>query len=265
MNLRQITLIPPVGDPITLGSVTYTNGQPAGYTLTDLNLDAAPRTLRVADLPLVPGGIVAPGLQTFRTVTLAGTVVGADATEVQVARAALISACADRGGQTVTIRWTSDGATRELYGYLDGAVEFTSTGSHFLNYALTLVCPDPTAVSATVSSVAIGATTTNIGSAPVWPTFTVELTGTVSSVKVGNTTTGEYLQLDGLPAGDELIVATKPGFESVLLDGVSVLQTVAVASRFPALQPGANSLYVTVLAGGGTASGTVSWRSGWSE
>lgn len=265
MNLRQITLIPPIGNPVTLGTVTYTNGAAAGFTLEDLNLDAAPRTLHTSDLPLIAGGLVAPGRQTYRTVVASGMVVGVDATAVQVLRAALISVCADRGLEPVTVRWTSDGVQRELRGFLDGTVEFTSTGSHFLNYSLTLICPDPTAQATTMSTGALGATVTNTGSAEAWPTIQIALSGTVTSLRVGNSTTGEYVQLDDLTAGTDIEIVTAPGYETVTLDGVSVLHRLTVTSRFPSIQPGANTMYATVLAGGGSASGTVSWRTGWSE
>jgi hypothetical protein len=254
-----------LGTPITLGSVTYTNGAPAGFTLEELSLNAAPRTVYKSDLPLISGGLVAPGRATYRTVVAAGMIVGADANAVQVLRASLISACADRGLEPVAVRWVSDGVERELKGFLDGSVEITSTGSHFLSYSFTLICPDPVAQSTTVSNGVLGTSVSNSGSSEVWPTFSVEFAGTVTSVRVGNSTTGEYLQLDDLPAGVDLEIVTSPGFEAITLDGVSILNCLAVTSRFPSLQPGANDVYVTVLSGGGSAAGTLTWHAGWGE
>jgi len=265
VNLKQVIVISPTGTTITLGSVTYTTGAPSGFTLEEMSLDAAPRSLRTADLPLVAGGIVSPGHQSFRNVELSGMIVGVDAAAVQTLRATLVNALTDRGEDSVRIRWTAGGSSRELSGYLDGSVEFTSTGSHFLRFMFSVVCPDPIAYSVTESSGAIGTTVTNTGTADVWPTFNVALTGTVTSLRVGNSNTGEYVQLENLAGATAVQVVTAPGLENVTVNGVSALNKLATVSRFPVMKPGSNAFYVIALAGGGSASGTVTWTNGWVE
>jgi hypothetical protein len=265
VNLRQVIIVPPVGSNITLGSVVYSSGQPSGFTLENLALNAAPRELRVENLPLIAGGVVSPGRQTVRTVEAEGMIVGADADAVRASRALLQAALKDRGENPVRIRWTESGVSREVEGYLDGTVEFTSTDSHFLRFRFTVVCADPIAYASTETTATIGTAVSNTGTADVWPSFNVSMTGTVTSIRVGSTTTGEFVQLDDISGGSILEVDTRPGFEVVKIDNVSVMDKLAVATRFPAMLAGSNQFYVTVLAGGGTATGTVTWRSGWSE
>lgn len=267
MNLRQITLVPPGAPSITLGTVTYTGGTPSGYTLEDLRLDPADRTLSVVSLPLVAGGVVAPGRLSFRVIEAEGMIVGADAAAVRNLRRTLVAALADRDLTPVAVRWDPGVGVVEAHGYLDGAVEVTATGSHFVRYSFRLVCPDPVAYSTSVTNSLLaafpGTAVVNEGSAEVWPEFTLSASDTVTSMRVGNSSTQQYLQLDGLTGTGEITVVTAPGYETVVRGGVPILQTVNVASKFFGLAPGANALYVTVLAGGGSASGSAVWRAGW--
>jgi hypothetical protein len=267
MNLRQITLVPPGAPSITLGSVTYTGGAPVGYTLEDLRLDPADRTLSVVPLPLVAGGLVAPGRLSFRVIEAEGMIVGANAAAVRTLRRTLVAALADRDASPVTVRWDPGVGVVETYGFLDGAVEVTATGSHFVRYSFRLVCPDPVAYSTTVATTPLaafpGTVVQNSGSAEVWPELTISTSGTVTSLRVGNSSTQRYLQLDNLTGTGAITVVTAPGYETVVRGGVPLLQTVNIASKFFGLAPGANALYVTVLSGGGSASGSAVWRAGW--
>ncbi len=259
MNLKQITLIPASGSNLVLGSVVYTAGVPAGFTIDTLELDPAPRRIYVSDLALVPGAVVAPGQLAARTVRVAGTIVGADAEAVRALRTTLIQTVNNGSGGTVGVRWTTEGTTRQLEGHLDGSVATTSTGSHFVEYEFTIVCPNPIAYSTTASSGTWGdpLPLVNSGSAPAWPELVV--TATDTSVTVANATTGESLTIAPVVVGDVITVVTEPGLEIITIGGTPVLNKMSPTSRFPQLAPGNNTTTVT----GGTA--TATWSAGWSE
>jgi hypothetical protein len=260
VNLKQITIVPPNGLNLTLGSVIYTSGAPAGYTIDTLDLDPSPRRLYVANLALVPGAVVAPGQLEGRTVRVAGTIVGGDAEAVRVARTTLLRALNDGSGELVAIRWATEGTVRELRGHLDGAVECSSTGSHFLVYEFAVVCPNPIAYSTTQSSGVWGdpLPILNVGTAAAWPELTVTPTGG-SPVTVANSTTGESLTITGVAAGDEIVVVTEPGYENITVEGVPAFNLMSSTSRFPRLAAGQNTTTIT----GGTA--TATWYAGWGE
>ncbi len=259
MNLKQITLIPASGSNLTLGSVVYTSGSPSGFTIDTLELDPAPRRLYIADLALVPGAVVAPGQMEGRTVRVAGMIVGADAESVRASRSTLIRTLNNGSGGTVGIRWTTESTTRQLEGHLEGSVLCRSTGSHFLEYEFTVVCPNPIAYSTTISTGTWGdpLPLENVGTAPAWPEIVITATGT--SVTVANATTGETLTIESLTIGNVLTVVTEPGYENITIAGVPALNKMSPTSRFPRLAPGNNTTTIT----GGTA--TATWYAGWGE
>lgn len=260
MNLRTVTLIGPTGETVTLG--TLTSG--AGYTLESTVFDAADRAQLAAPLPLVTGGVVAPGRLSFRTLRMSGVIVAtSDAQAAQLARE-LVFALRDAGTDSVLVRYTPEATELELAGFLTGTVALRPVdGSMWLRYDFELQCPDPVALAGPQTQ-SIATPVVNGGSAPTWPTITATLTGVVTSLRVGSTTTGEFVQLDGLSGTvAEVVIRSRPGFETVELDGVAGLDKLNVASTFFPLLPGANDLYVTVLAGTGSATAQVDWRDGY--
>lgn len=259
MNLKQITLIPASGSNLVLGSVVYTAGAPSGFTIEALELDPAPRRIYTSDLALVPGAVVAPGQLGARNVRVSGTIVGADAEAVRALRTTLIQTVNNGSGGTVGVRWTTEGTTRQLEGHLDGSVATTSTGSHFLEYEFTIVCPNPVAYSTTSSTGTWGdpLPLVNAGSAPAWPEIVI--TATATTVVLANATTGETLTIATVVVGDVITVVTEPGFELITISGAPVLNKMSPTSRFPRLAAGNNTTTIT----GGTA--TATWSAGWSE
>lgn len=259
MNLKQITLIPASGPNLVLGSVVYTAGAPAGFTIETLELDPAPRRIYTADLALVPGAVVAPGQLGARNVRVAGTIVGADAEAVRTLRTTLIQTVSNGSSGTVGIRWTTEGTTRQLNGHLEGAVATRSTGSHFLEYEFTIVCPNPVAYSTGYSTGVWGDALplNNTGSATAWPEIVI--TATATTVVLTNATTSETLTLAPVVVGNVITVVTEPGFELITIAGTPVLNKMSPTSRFPRLVAGNNTTTIT----GGTA--TVTWLAGWSE
>jgi len=259
VNLKQITLIPASGSNLVLGSVVYTAGMPSGFTIDTLELDPAPRRLYQNDLALVPGAVVAPGQLAARDVRVSGTIVGADAEAVRALRSALITTVNSGSGGTVGIRWTTEGTTRQLEGHLNGSVVTRSTGSHFLEYEFSVVCPNPIAYSTTVSTGTWGSATplNNIGTAPAWPELVI--TATATSVVVANATTAESLTIAPVAVGNVITVLTEPGFELITIAGAPVLDKMSPTSQFPRLASGNNTTTIT----GGTA--TATWYAGWGE
>lgn len=259
MNLRQITIIPASGPNLVLGSIVYTDGAPSGYTIDTLELDAAPRRIYRYDLALVPGAVVAPGQLGARDVRVAGTIVGADAEAVRALRTTLIKTVNNGSGGTVGVRWTTEGTTRQLEGHLDGSVATRSTGSHFLEYEFTIVCPNPVAYSTGYSTGVWGDALplNNTGSATSWPEIVI--TATATTVVLANATTGETLTIAPVVVGNVITVVTEPGFELITISGTPVLNKMSPTSRFPRLAAGNNTTTIT----GGTA--TVTWFAGWSE
>ena len=254
MNLKTLIVAPVTGTPITLGVVTYTNGEPSGYTIDNLKLDPAGRRLNIKELPLVTGSLVAPGKLGERDVTVSGMIVGADAQAVRVLRRALINVLKDQGTSFVTLKWTPEATEVAVNGYLNGAVECVSTDSHFLNYQFTVTCPDPIAYQTTQSTQTISGTATQLGNAEVWPTIYVNTTA--ATVVISNTTTLQTMTLTSMTNG-VCLINTKPGYESVTLGGVSILNKLSSASKFVSLIPGANVITVT----GGA--GLMGWYNGW--
>lgn len=259
MNLKQITLVPASGSNLVLGSVVYTAGTPAGFTIDDLELDPAPRRIYESELALVPGAVVAPGQLGARTVRVAGTIVGADADSVRAQRTTLIRTLNNGSAGTVGVRWSTEGTTRQLEGHLDGAVTTRSTGSHFVEYEFTILCPNPIAHSTTASTGTWGnpLPIVNIGSAPAWPEIVVTATGT--SVTVANATTGDSLTIAPVVVGNVITIVTEPGFELITIGGAPVMNKMTPTSRFPRLASGNNTTTIT----GGTA--TATWYPGWGE
>lgn len=259
MNLKQITLVPASGPNLLIGSVVYTAGTPSGFTIDTLELDPAPRRIYTSELALVPGAVVAPGQLGARTVRVAGTIVGADAEAVRALRTTLIQTVNNGSGGTVGVRWTTEGTTRQLEGHLDGAVITRSTGSHFVEYEFTVVCPNPIAYATSSSTGSWGnpLPLVNAGSAPAWPELVITATGT--SVTVANSTTAETLTIAPVVVGNVITVITEPGYESISIAGAPVLNKMSPTSRFPRLASGNNTTTIT----GGTA--TATWYAGWGE
>lgn len=254
MNLKTLIVAPVTGTPITLGLVTYTNGEPSGYTIDTLKLDPAGRRLNIKELPLVTGSLVAPGKLGERDVTVSGMIVGADAQAVRVLRRALINVLKDQGTSFVTLKWTPEATEVSVTGYLNGAVECESTGSHFLSYIFTVTCPDPVAYATTASSQTIGGTATTLGNAEVFPLMQVNTTA--ATVVISNTTTLQTMTLTSMTNG-VCQISTKPGYESITLNGVSIMQKLSSASKFILLQPGANVITCT------GCTGLMGWYNGW--
>ena len=268
MNLAQVTLSAPDQPSITLGTLTRAAGAVEGFTLETAAISPAERSLFTENLPLVPGGVVTPGRLSTRSIDLAGTIVAATAADARAAAQSLVSLTADRGDQFVTVYYNNGGdADVFLEGLLDGAVQLSAVGGPMLSYALRLTCPDPVAKNVTASTQSLaahpGAACVNAGNADVWPTFTVNVPSTATGIRVGNSTTGLSLTLNGLSGGGELVLSSDPGYETALLDGVSVIGNLSYASRFFPFEPGSNSAYLTVVSGTGSATGIASWRSGW--
>lgn len=269
MNITSLTITPPTGDAVTLGALTFDSaGHANGYTLTSLRMDTAPRELVIGSLPLVHGSTVVGGRLGARVIDVEGLVVAPTAAAARTLRRQLVAALATTAVDPLVVSWTPEATTVEASGFIDGSVEFTDAGGPYLGYRFTILCPDPAAYQETTSTVAAGtlaspAVATNSGDAVVYPVFTVTITGTVTALRVGNSTTAEFVELSGLPAGATLVVDCTPGREVVTLDGVSILSKVATASKFPALRPGGNNVYRTVVAGAGTITAQVEWRNGW--
>jgi hypothetical protein len=273
MIINTLTLVPPSGASLTLGSVTYTGGHAVGHTIDTLTLDAAGLSSDSADLAFVNGGTVQRGKRGVRRVAVSGRVLGRTATEVNAMRRQLIEALGDFGAQLTAVRFNPEGTALELRGRLDGAVSFDRDGS-WLTYTFTVVCPDPVAYDyATTKTINLPGTAVNAGNAVVYPTITIDgpASGTITALRVTNGSAPgvPYLALTGiaLTSGKSLTIVMTPGYESVTLDGLNVLAKRTSDSAFWGVQPGANALTVTVTGfTGGTGAVTgaqVSWRDGW--
>lgn len=264
MLLEQITLIGN-GATIVLGDLTFDEDSNAtGYTIDRADLDPADYMVRKEDLPLAYGGVVTQGPPTYREVSITGMVLGTSATHAHELRRELV-ACL-RG--QVSIRYTPEADELELIGRLDGSIDFSEAGGPYLSYQMKIACADPVAYKVEASSAEIATTPgtecMNEGDGPVWPSFSFEVTsGTVTGAKVTNSTSGRYLELTGLSltTGDVIEITSQPGYEDVLIEGVSSLDKLTLGSRFFDLRPGVNTL-IKVITGGG-ADVTAGWRSGW--
>lgn len=260
MNLKTVRLVGPSGETLTLGVL---DDPGLGFTLERTGFDAAERAQFASTLPLVPGGIVAPGRLSFRSLRISGLLVAPTDLEAAGLARQLTFLLRDAGTNPVSIFYTPELDELELSGFLAGTVRFQAVErGPWLRYEFDLECPDPVALGDPQEE-DITAEIVNSGTAPTWPTLRLVLSGTVTSVRVGSNTTGDFVQLDGLTSPDEVLITSRPGFETVEVDGVAALDTLNFASTFFPLLPGGNDLYVTVLTGGGSAVGTVEWRDGY--
>lgn len=254
MNLKTLTLAPVSGNPITLGVVTYVNGSASGFTIDELTIDPSSRRLTIQELPLVTGSLVAPGKLGERNVVVSGIIVAENAQNVRTLRRQLIEVLRDSGVNHVAVKWTPEAVEVGLTGFLNGAVECSPAGGHFLNYTFTVTCADPVAYAVTTSTQTIGGTATTLGNAEVFPT--IQVNTTAATVVISNTTTLQTMTLTSMTNG-VCVISTKPGFESITLGGVSIMQKLSSASKFISLQPGANVITCTGCAG------LMGWYNGW--
>jgi len=261
MNFSKVTLTGPTGDFVELG--VYDFVQRSGFTLERASIQPASRVVFSDNLPLVPGGIVAPGRITGRIVELSGTVVGNDDQETYNLARELVLVTKDRGFSPILVTYEAGGIDLELEGFLSGVVEIRPVeDSAWLSYSLTIECADPVAKAEPKEELIPGEVEVG-GNADVFPTITLDLTGEVTSVRVSSTTAGEFVQLDGVAsAALQIVIDTRPGFERVEVDGVSALNLLNLSSVFFNLVPGTNDITVTVLTGTGSAVGTINWRNG---
>ena len=269
MILNSITFTAPSGATITLGSLIAAGGDLYGYTLGNFSINPAPVPTYNTNLPLISGGVVVPTHRSIRTVKVSGMIVARTANEANQLRRQMIAVLREHLGDNVTVGWTVEDEPRQLEASIVGEVTFEPAGGYNLLYEAELLAADPVAYSTTLSSAATsavpGTSVSNNGDADVWPTITLTFTGSVTSVRVGSTTIGRFIEVGSLTTttGDELVIVTKPGYETVELNGASIMNKVAVASRFWYLKPGTNEVYHTVTAGAGSATGLVEWNDGW--
>ena len=269
MIVQNVVLLAPDASYVDLGVWSQdASGGRYGYTLETWELSPAGFGVEVQPLPYTTGALVTNGRRRERNIRLAGTIVGRTDVEVNELRRALVGVLRDWGSDTLSVRFNPEGTPVELRATVREATFRTQDG--LVRYDVELVAGDPVAYALTDTVVTLsahpGTLTTHEGDADVWPEFEVEvLTGTPTAIRVGNSTTGEYVELSSLvtAAGEVIAVTTKPGEERVTKDGVTQMNRRTAASRWPRIQPGANRLYVTVTAGGGTVGGSATYRAGW--
>jgi hypothetical protein len=265
MKLQTLTLAGARGT-VTLGALASgAGGHLSGYTIDDIEMDAAPLVTQTTPLPLAVGGLVPSGSLGVREIVVTGMVLGASRTAVNALRRQLVGAAAG----DITVGFTPETSALELSGRIDGTIQFGDGGGHWLTYMVRIVCADPVAYattdrSATINQVSPGNAVLTNGDGDVWPTVTVTVTsGTVTAVRVGTSTTGKFLNVSGisLGAGKTVVFTQTPGQEEVLVDGTPAFNKLSVASRFWTLIPGTNRVYRTVT--GGTVTVSIGWRDGW--
>lgn len=270
MLVKTVQLVSPVAGSVTLGSTSIVGGVRVGYTLSQASrIDPAPFDPVRQPLPYTTGELVTPTRRLGREVVLRGTILAASATDAHAARRRLAEVCGDQRASLIAVRWTPENTLVEL-GATPVSVAFPRTRGVLVDYELTLFAPDPVAYAVTPVEVTLaahpGALTTNTGNADVWPEILVTVaSGSPEAIRVGNSTTKENLTVAGLTTsvGDELRIISAPGKWEVTLDDVSVMSSRTNTSRFWAIRPGANSLFTTVTAGGGTVTATATFRPGW--
>lgn len=267
MLTTKVALVSPTGAQLTLGEPM---GVP-GYTLETFRIDPAPMTLVKRDLPAVTGGVVLPGRRDVRTVDIAGVILARTMVEANAMRRAVSDMFSDHGKNPIRILFTPEAVELELRGFTDGAPQFSDIGGNFVRFEVSIVCPDPVAVSTTVQSVTVpvgGATVSaaNFGNAEVWPTITVTTSGPLTGITISNAAAGgKSLVLTGLAvdAGQQIVITTAPGRESIKAAGVSVMDKRTNSSRFWSIKPGTNVLSASYTGSGSAPSINVEFQEGW--
>ena len=269
MILSNITFTAPTGDTITLGELATSGGDRYGYTLGEFSINPAPIPTYSANLPLIAGGVVVPANRSIRLIEVSGTIVARTPSEANALRREFVGVVREFLGNSVIVSFTVEDIEKEITATVEGDVTFTPAGGFNLDYTARLVAGDPVAYSTTMSTGAAsampGTSLSNIGDADVWPTLFVVVSGSVDAIRFGNGTIGKFLELASLGAtsGDELTIVTQPGYESIELNGISIINKLTVNSRFWPLGPGNNSVYHIVTAGAGSVSTSLTWRDGW--
>lgn len=273
----NLTLTAPGGTKIEFDKLTVNSaGDVIGFVLDNWTNNPAPVATYVEDIPLVTGSVVVAGRHSARKVTIEGTILAETPYQAQAMRATVVSLCRDRWGAPITMSWTPAGQpTRrlELLPYQQ-SVEFDDGDDRAglrIPFRMFFIAPDPVAYASEVQVTITGTysspqAVTNTGSADAFPTIVgvVSGSGQANQVRVGNKTLGRYINLSSLGAssGDEITIIMEPGYEAVLLNGVSVYAKRSSASRWWYLRPGSNNVYAEVTSGTATVAWEASWRPG---
>jgi hypothetical protein len=264
--ISTITVVAPDGEQVVLGA----NSVP-GYTLESVSLDPAPIAVVRRDLPAVTGGVVLPGRRDVRIVELSGIILAPSATAAHAMRRTLVRVFGDHGKDALRLAYQPENVEVELRGYTDGAPTFTDLGGNLLRFQVSIICPDPVALSTETQTVPVpvgGATASaaHYGDADVWPVITITAVGSLTGVTVSNAAAGgKAFTLTGLSvaAGQQIVIITTPGRESVKAGGVSVMDKRTTSSRFWAIKPGSNQLSASYTGSGSAPLVSVTYREGW--
>lgn len=112
------------------------------------------------------------------------------------------------------------------------------------------------------STVSLAQAVVNAGDVEAWPVWTI--TGPATSATITNSSTGQELMFTAaLLAGESVIIDTRPGIKSVRKAGVNRFDTLSAASVLWALQPGTNTVTITLPNATGASSITMSYAARW--
>lgn len=190
-----------------------------------------------------------------------------------------------RGPGTLTLT-QPDGETRTIEAYYAGGMEGDesrdASGARWCMTVITFACPSPYWLGGAVTrewkaavtgdfypilplvvrdSEALGAVTVdNDGDDTAFPVWTV--TGPATSVSLSNDTTGESLLLTRtITNSDTVVIDTRERRQAALLNGVTNLwPDLSSSSALWALEPGVNSLTLTVAGSGGDTRVNLSYQ-----
>lgn len=218
-----------------------------------------------------------------RLITVSGTMIQASTVTFYQAQMLLSAICPDPS-QLYTLQVTDDLGTLQAQVQRSDAVLVKPLLGTATAFSFALTAPDPfkydplvTSGSTLLASTASGLswplvwtpvvwgtstsdgtfTTSNNGSAPSWPTFTVTGptdAGTLTGVSITDTATGQVIAYSGaLGVGDSLVISTNPATRSAVLNGSVDVWSGLVTSQWFAVPAGAA---ITVQFQGLSASAT---------
>lgn len=276
MIISELTITNPEGPSVTLGDVVTnidSNGNAYGYSLDSVKMDPAPTDIRSTHLPSFDGGVIASGRKDVRAITITGTIVGRTPDEANTLLRQLQQACdSDLIEGLISLTFTPVSTLPEMkLRCLIASVVATYAGGNYLDFTITATSGDAYAQSSAASSVSQSSGSPSavdvVGDIAVYPTLVITTAGEISTLTVdisGVVYSSTELTGVGLPSGTNTIaIIATPGYENVVINGVTQRGLKSVSTPWPYMGPGSNTVTFSVSGGGSVSGYSITWTEGW--
>lgn len=249
------------------------------YMVKDISgLDDADIRVGTEDLPAWHGEVATPGFYGGRTVTISGKIIAKNSYQLRVAQQNLREAFGQNFTEKSLVFLTGDATNGDVYlncrkseklQMRESVTSVTPTRDFLITLRASdprfLSVASPTANSGTNPANSTNISCTNNGNWSAYPTITVHGPFSANLI-ITNTTTGVFTKLDtSLLSTNTMIIDTAARTVRDSQNGnVLRYSYLDPASLWPTLEPGAQNIQLTGVAGGTSASiVTVTWKHAW--